>query len=76
MVTVDAAAAVGQVGRPPADHSSTGVQKAAKERWAGTKKGQGVLGQKRYSAAKQVSSLKYFLPLAAFITLHGFELCC
>lgn len=61
VVAVDAAfAAADQVGRPPADHSSTGVQKAAKERG-----GRGVLEQKRYSAAKQVSSLKYFSPLAS-----------
>lgn len=40
VVTVDAAAA-GQVGRPPADHSSTGVQKPAKEREAGSKQGHG-----------------------------------
>lgn len=65
VVAVDAAA--GQVGRPRADHSSTGVQKAAKARrgrWQAAR-GRRVFGTEKVLGRKTSFKLKYFSPLAS-----------
>lgn len=65
VVAVDAAAS--QVGRPRADHSSTGVQKAAKERrgmWQGARAWR-AFGTEKVLGRKTSFKLKYFSPLAS-----------